>query len=503
MLLEVSSPLIVAPVVGNSINVWACLISIAIGALALGYFLGGIFLKNKANIFTISNLFLLNSLVLTIGWMLIQVENNYSINFDYHLFSWLIVFVILFIPLVLFGATTPILVAIMNEQKNQQNDIVGKIFSTSTFGGIAFSVLAGFYLIPKFGLSHLILIAIIITSIIPFIYNYRFKKIKKYSTLGIIIVFCLVAINKETAFAKSSNIKILNYSESVNGQLIVADMYKEKQVERILFVNRMGQTWMNLTANYSIWSYPNYITSVASILPENSNALVLGLGGGIIAKQLKYLNKFNVQAVELDERIIDISKKYFDLKNSEIKIYQDDARRFVKKTKSKYDFIVVDIFSGEIAPSHGLSKEAFEDIKLILNDKGIMVINFNGFLTTKEGLSGRALLKTLQNSGFKVKLFPTSEPKDEDRNMLYMAYLNEEPKWENATIHVNTPNGYYKIAEHLLDYSKIDLSNAPIITDDKPMMEYINRLAATKWRESYYTNFTLKFKNEYQIPFIY
>ena len=51
-----------------------------------------------------------------------------------------------------------------------------------------------------------------------------------------------------------------------------------------------------------------------------------------------------------------------------------------------------------------------------------------------------------------------------------------------------------------MDTSKINFLDALVITDDKPMMEHLNRFAADKWREDYYNNFTLKFKEEYKIP---
>lgn len=502
MLLEVTSPLIVSPVLGNSINIWAILISLSIGALALGYFTGGMLLNDKRRTAsTVISLFSINALILFTGWLLISLQNHYNILTDYRYSSWLIVMIILFIPLIIFGATTPVLISVLNAEKGENEQVVGKVYSISTIGGILFCLLTGFYLVPEIGLSRTILLAALVTCIAPFIYYLRSAKFRLYAPLGAMILICLILMKKQTALANSPAVKVLEYSESANGQLIVADMMKEKQVERILFINRMGQTWFNLTSNYSVWGYPNYITSLASIYPAGTNSLVLGLGGGIVSRQLKEYNKHSVDAVELDERIIGISKKYFKLEHSGVRIFQDDARRFIKNSKKKYGFIVLDIFNGELAPSHGMSKESFDDLKKILDPNGMLVINFNGFLSGKEGRSGRSLLKTLSEAGFKVKLFATDESSEEDRNILYMAYLNE-PKWENATIHVNVAQGQYKIAEHFIDVSKIDMSDAMLITDDKPMMEYINRFAAARWREGYYKNFTLKFKEDYKIPLI-
>lgn len=502
MLLEISSPLVVAPVLGSSINIWAALISISVAALAIGYFLGGRYAGKGFTPASVVSVFTINSFIIFLGWVLIWFQNNFAMMFDYHYFSWLIIFILLFLPLVLFGLTTPVLISALINNYKQDSDIVGKVYSVSTLGGIVFSILAGFYFIPSFGLSHTILLAVIFTGTLPFVSYLKLKRTKLYASLGLLLFLSIIAMNKKPILSNSSSIKLLEYSEGINGQLIVADVYKTDHVERMLFINRMGQTWFNLTSNYSVWAYPNYITSLGSIFPKGSNSLVLGLGGGVVSKQLKDYCKHNVDAVELDDRIIEISKINFNLKNSGVRIVHDDARRYIKKSRKKYDFVVLDIFNGEIIPSHGLSKESFEDLKKVLNPNGIVVINFNGFLSGREGRSGRSLYKTICAAGFNAKLFATDDKEESNRNILYMAYL-KEPEWETASIKVKTDKGEeYKIGEHFIDTSKLDLSDALVITDDKPMMEHLNRFAADRWREDYYNNFTLKFKEEYKIPLI-
>jgi spermidine synthase len=66
----------------------------------------------------------------------------------------------------------------------------------------------------------------------------------------------------------------------------------------------------------------------------------LGLGGGIVSGQINYYLGHNVDAVELDSRIIDLSDQYFDQLLSNVNKVSDDARRYVKSTSEKYDFII-------------------------------------------------------------------------------------------------------------------------------------------------------------------
>ncbi|MFT5860245.1 MAG: putative membrane-bound spermidine synthase [Flavobacteriaceae bacterium] len=502
MLLETSSPLIVAPILGHSVVIWATMICLSIGALAIGYFLGGFLSKKKRDESFVIKLFSMNVLILLAGWLMLYLQNYSGADFGTSSFTWTIVFVVLVIPLILFGASTPLIVAILHEKFGDNKEIVGKLYSVSTLGGVIFSLLAGYWFIPEIGISDSILVGVILTSLLPIRYFLRHKNLKFLVPIGGIAIISIFLTQVKAELPKSSKFTELYFSESINGQLIVADFEKDGRDNRILFINRMGQTWIDLENDNSMWPYVNVVTCISKIYPQNSNSLVLGLGGGILPKQLSTFCGHSVDAVEIDQRIIDISEEYFGLKGSGVRSYMDDARRFVKNSEKRYDFVVMDIFNGEILPSHGLSKEAFEDIKSTLRPKGMIVINFNGFLKGKEGLPGRSLIKTLKAAGFKLKLLDADmgKSKEKDRNMLYLAYLNE-PDWTKA-LPLNFGEEEFLISEQLIDPKTINTKDALLITDDKPIMEFINRHAAKSWRESYLENFTLKFKEEYKLPFV-
>ena len=99
--------------------------------------------------------------------------------------------------------------------------------------------------------------------------------------------------------------------------------------DRLLFVNRIGQTVVNLKTGKSRWSYPDYVTAIASVLPDNSDALILGIGGGTIASRLNRALGLNVDAVEFDARILEVAKRYFGLSKAVNPII-DDARHYLE-----------------------------------------------------------------------------------------------------------------------------------------------------------------------------
>ncbi len=110
---------------------------------------------------------------------------------------------------------------------------------------------------------------------------------------------------------------------------------------------------------------------------NESNILILGLGGGSLVKLLtKYFPGAKITGVEIDPIMIDLGKKYLELlkfKNLKIKII--DANEFSKKTKDKFDLIFVDSYIGDKVPETLQTEMFLNNLKKILKNKGMIVFN--------------------------------------------------------------------------------------------------------------------------------
>ncbi|MBL4593901.1 MAG: fused MFS/spermidine synthase [Flavobacteriales bacterium] len=107
--------------------------------------------------------------------------------------------------------------------------------------------------------------------------------------------------------------------------------------------------------------------------------LVLGCGAGsipaIVYKELGLKPK--IDAIEIDEKVIELGNKYFGLDQySHLNVVIDDAMNFVKSTNNKYDLILVDLFKGINVPEEFLSQHFFEQLKSLLNDNGELLFNY-------------------------------------------------------------------------------------------------------------------------------
>jgi spermidine synthase len=109
--------------------------------------------------------------------------------------------------------------------------------------------------------------------------------------------------------------------------------------------------------------------------PEN--ILILGLGaGGLIENLVSLWPHASITALEIDEVMIDIGKKYFALSNyPRLKIVNADAFSWIVQSQSRYDLIIIDMYLGKKLPDESNSKPFLLSIKKHLNHSGIALFN--------------------------------------------------------------------------------------------------------------------------------
>jgi len=116
--------------------------------------------------------------------------------------------------------------------------------------------------------------------------------------------------------------------------------------------------------------------------PQPKRMLVLGLGGGVIPREMHhYLPTMEIDAVEIDPEIALIAKQFFGFcEDDKLKVHIDDGRMFIKKQLRldpipKYDLIILDAFNSDYIPFHLMTKEFLEQVKGVLAEDGVVIAN--------------------------------------------------------------------------------------------------------------------------------
>jgi predicted membrane-bound spermidine synthase len=468
MAAEICGAKLLAPFFGSSLYVWSAVMAITLGGLAGGYFLGGKLSKRENKEQTL--LFVLIAAVFCLCFMPFLTSLFLILASALSLIPAVIigVFFLLFPTMLCMGATSPLIISILTHSANQSGENSGKIYAVSTVGGIIATFLCGFYLIPNIGVQLSLIGFAIALSIVSLFLILK----KKSKRTGLILLFIIsLAFYR---FSKSKTNRFTVYkSEGILGKLEVRDepAYNNPSiVVRKLLVNNTIQTEMNLETKKSVSEYVRLIEKNLLYFPKDK-ALILGLGGGVVANMLQE-HAYDVTAVEFDERIISMSKQFFSLQYN-IKTVCADARYYINNSKEKYNVILFDVFKAEEQPSHVITKESLEKLKNLLDTNGVVLINTHGYLKDKKGLGTQCMLATLKNAGFSIKICTFSE--DEDyRNLLIVA--------SQKTLEATLNNELYPIM-----YTSLETIN----TDNKPILESLNADANQSWRSNYLKNYII------------
>ncbi len=107
------------------------------------------------------------------------------------------------------------------------------------------------------------------------------------------------------------------------------------------------------------------------------NCLILGLGGGTVAKLVKKLwPDAKITGVDIDPVMIEFGKKHLGLDQVDVDIKVGDALEICEKLKPGYfDLIIVDLYSGDKYPEKFATEQFFHLAGGRLKKDGIIVFN--------------------------------------------------------------------------------------------------------------------------------
>jgi predicted membrane-bound spermidine synthase len=468
MAAEISGARILAPFFGSSLHVWSSVMAITLAGLASGYFLGGKLSRreNRERIL----LYVLIAAACCLCSMTFMGRIFYLTGMYLPLIPAVVVsvFLLLFPAMLCMGATSPLIISILTKELSESGANSGKIYAVSTLGGILATFLCGFYLLPEFGVSATLIgfaLAMALVSLLVFIRPYP-----RTPALMLLFVCGLTAYS----FVRAPKNPYLVYEEEgILGRLEIREEPSRENASvmiRKLLINTIVQTEMNTDTKASVSEYVRLLEHNLDYFPKGK-VLVLGLGGGVVANMLAS-HGYSVTGVEFDQRIIEMSKRFFYLDASVTPVC-DDARHYINSASGKWKVILFDIFKAEEQPAHVITKESLEQLKSKLDTNAVVLINTHGYLNGTKGLGTQCMLATLKQAGFSLRICASSED-EAYRNLLIVASLKPLTGELHNELHSWT------------------LSNHSVINeDDKPVMELLNAPANQEWRSNYIRNYIL------------
>lgn len=394
MMLELLGTRIIGPFYGVSLYVWSSLISVALIALALGYYLGGL-VADKQTRFRLSYAIALAGLTTAVIPLISRPILLWTNDLGLRAGAFTSALLLFSLPLTCLGMVGPQVIALAARRRAGVGMAAGSVFAVSTVGSVVGTLLLGFFLLPALG-SRVILYAVsaalILLAIIVALYERRWG----HATLGPVAAAAIATgaglwLQPNLGPTEHEDYRLVHQSESHYGWVRVIDD-RARRV-RWMLSDASVISALRLDTRGPVLSYQKIIANLPHLHPEGRNALLIGLGGGYIAMAFA-AQDIDTDALELDPEVAKAAQQYFLYEPSGA-LLVGDARYEIRRLDQQYDFIVHDCFTGGSVPSHLLSVEMLRDLNRLLKDDGLLALNFVGFTEGPEADAAAAVYRTL------------------------------------------------------------------------------------------------------------
>ena len=224
--------------------------------------------------------------------------------------------------------------------------------------------------------------------------------------------------------------------------------------------------------------YTRYMTAGLAYAKKVERILEIGFGGGRTSWYLhRFMPDVTVTSVELDPTVLELSRKYFGVKEEpNFSVANADGRIFLKKSNERYDVILVDAYRGPFVPFHLLTQEFYALIKSRLSEGGVLLQNVepSTMLFDSAAVTIHAV-------------FPHLDVYPAEGNVVMAAYqgeaLSQEDLLRTAEQRQNKFGLRYDLAQLLAQRRELNLSdenaidkNAKLLTDDFAPVETLKAI---------------------------
>lgn len=392
MAVELGASRLLAPYFSSSQIVWTIIIGTIMIAMALGNIYGGRSADRDPSPDILYRRLLIASawiaaipvlgkyiIILISGLLIFTISTNFLV-----IAAFAACMVIFVFPLFLLGTVTPSLAKYTVGSLDDSGKVVGQLGAANTIGSIIGTFLPTFVTIPAVGTAVTFLIFSGIILLIGLVYFFS-KRMHIRTCVICIVIYVLCAV-----FGSSDSFAFwqpdLTYEgESIYNYLQVAEDEKAVRLStNVLFgVQSITMKDDSLTGMYydyamaapvMVYGSPDRGTTSGD---DGLSMLILGMGTGTYGRQCgRYFADMDIEGVEIDGKITDLSYIYFDT-SPDVPVTTYDGRAYLQTIDGKYDVIMVDAYQDISIPFQMSSIEFFTEVYDHLNDDGVMVVNMN------------------------------------------------------------------------------------------------------------------------------
>ena len=372
--LEIVGSRLLAPVFGSSVFVWGALIGVVLAAMSTGYATGG-WLADRYLPQRVLALLLLASG----GWTLLLAWAGQPVVFQ--VFQWVqdprwgpcfAASALLAIPAFGLSGVLPALLRLAIADMGHLGRHTGAMIAVSTMGSLVGTWGTSFYLLTWIGSTTLVAMLGVVLMVLGVIWTLQSRLFTP-----VLQVALLVIIGGITWMGFHPIIVLppaIHQEDSPYQQVRVS----ENDLFRYLILNNTFHAVMwKADPVFLALPYSQVMMGVLPILEKPTRGLILGHGGGSLAKWLaKHWPSLELDVVEMDPSVVNAAAEYFDYVPPENHhVVVQDARTFLRNNPTQYDVVWVDVFARHLIPFHVTTQEFFEELRAHVTSDGAIAVN--------------------------------------------------------------------------------------------------------------------------------
>lgn len=492
--LEMVAARVLAPYLGNSIYVWGAVISVVMIALSLGYALGG----QLADRFGAARALPPVIAAAALGTVAAPIVANAVLpaiaDLGPRLGSLTAAAAIYFVPSILLAMVSPLGVKLAaRADLTHLGRSAGNLYAVSTAGSIVGTIATSFWLIPLLSVEPLVVsagfvllaMALLALRLAPEGGTAEPHGGPGLTALARLAVPATLAIAITAAAVGGWVLWRVAPAPAVNtlGETVLfrADTQyhrvtvTEGDDARHLRFDHSHQSAIALEDPYeSRIRYPDYMHLALALKPDPQRVLVLGLGGGAITKRFwRDYPGIRVDSVEIDPVVIDVARRYFWFPEDErMRIFNEDARRYVQRTGETYDIVVVDAYTSDSLPFHLTTAEFFAELEAVMAPDGVIAYNLIAAVEGENSELFRSMYRTAESVFDDVWVFPIGLAAEgapaQTRNIAVLVTNTRLPESELRARIARRVGGIVTVPE--FEAMADDLYTAPVPVADVPLL---------------------------------
>ena len=372
--LEIVGSRLLAPVFGSSLFVWGALIGVVLAAMSTGYAAGG-WLADRFQPHRVLAWLLLASG----GWTLLLAWAGQPVVFQ--VFQWIqdprwgpcfAASALLAIPAFGLSGVLPALLRLAIADMGHLGRHTGAMIAVSTVGSLVGTWGTSFYLLTWIGSTTLVAVLGVVLMVLGMIWALQSRLLSPVLQVALFVIvggmtwmgFHPVIVLPPAIHQEDSPYQQVRVSENERFRYLILN-------------NTFHAVMWKAEPTFLALPYSQVMMGVLPILEKPTRGLILGHGGGSLAKWLaRYWPDLELDVVEMDPSVVKAASQYFDYTPPENHhVVVQDARTFLRNNPTQYDVVWVDVFARHLIPFHVTTQEFFEELRVHVAPDGAIAVN--------------------------------------------------------------------------------------------------------------------------------